>query len=185
MHNIVRILQVLCVIIQRSDCQRPLRRRLHAGLINRPGRNLGRNIGTGRNPDRRGNRVGRNRLRNGPQNTPTHTLPDSANRPSTMPNVILPSRPNPPTNKPPTHSKSSKPNIIYIMVDDLGWNDIGYRPNTDIKTPTLTKLATNKGVRLENYYTAPTCGPTRAQFLSGKWTKFYLSSAGVVVVDDI
>ena len=59
------------------------------------------------------------------------------------------------------------PHIIYIMVDDMGWNDIGYRTTTELVTPTLTDLATKDGVRLERYYTAPTCGPSRSQFLSG------------------
>ena len=59
------------------------------------------------------------------------------------------------------------PHIIFIMVDDMGWNDIGYRSTTEMVTPTLTELATRNGVRLENYYTGPTCGPTRSQFLSG------------------
>ena len=60
------------------------------------------------------------------------------------------------------------PHIIFIMVDDMGWNDIGYRTTTELVTPTLTDLATKDGVRLERYYTGPTCGPTRSQFLSGK-----------------
>ena len=65
------------------------------------------------------------------------------------------------TNKP-------APNIIMIMVDDLGWNDVDWRANTDIQTPYLNTLATGvNGVDLQHYYTAPTCGPSRAQFLSG------------------
>jgi len=62
------------------------------------------------------------------------------------------------------------PHIIFIMVDDMGWNDIGYRTTTELVTPTLTDLATKDGVRLERYYTGPTCGPTRSQFLSGKYS---------------
>ena len=42
------------------------------------------------------------------------------------------------------------PHIIFIMVDDMGWNDIGYRSTTEMVTPTLTELATRNGVRLEN-----------------------------------
>ena len=51
------------------------------------------------------------------------------------------------------------------MVDDLGWNDVGYH-GSEIYTPNLDELADN-GVKLENYYTAPVCGPTRAQLLTG------------------
>ncbi|XP_067934002.1 arylsulfatase J-like [Watersipora subatra] len=63
---------------------------------------------------------------------------------------------------------SISPNIVFIMVDDLGWNDVGYH-NSEIATPNLDRLAMD-GVRLEQYYTAPVCGPTRAQFLSGKYS---------------
>ena len=62
---------------------------------------------------------------------------------------------------------AQKPNIIFIMVDDMGWNDIGYRANSEVLTPTLKELASKNGVQLENYYTGPVCGPTRSQFLSG------------------
>jgi len=65
---------------------------------------------------------------------------------------------------PPTESHTP-PHIIFIMVDDLGWNDVGYH-GSEIRTPHMDNLAEN-GVKLENYYTAPVCGPTRAQFLSG------------------
>lgn len=57
------------------------------------------------------------------------------------------------------------PHIVFIMADDMGWNDIGYH-DSDVKTPNMDALA-NNGVKLENYYTAPVCGPTRAQLLSG------------------
>ena len=59
----------------------------------------------------------------------------------------------------------SKPNILFIMVDDLGWNDVGYH-GSEIRTPNIDNLAIN-GVRLDNYYVSPICGPSRAQFLSG------------------
>jgi len=66
---------------------------------------------------------------------------------------------------------SASPHIVFIMVDDLGWNDVGYH-GSEIQTPNLDALAAS-GVKLENYYTAPICGPTRTQFLSGKLVLFY------------
>ena len=60
-----------------------------------------------------------------------------------------------------------QPNIIMIMADDMGWNDIGYRCTSDVQTPFLDSLATKNGVILNRYYTAPMCGPSRAQLLSG------------------
>ena len=58
------------------------------------------------------------------------------------------------------------PHIIFIMTDDQGFNDIGYH-NSDIKTPTLDKLAAD-GVRLEQYYIQPICTPSRSQLLTGR-----------------
>lgn len=58
------------------------------------------------------------------------------------------------------------PHIIFIMTDDQGFNDIGYH-SSDIKTPTLDKLAAN-GVKLENYYIQPICTPSRSQFITGR-----------------
>ena len=63
-------------------------------------------------------------------------------------------------------AQSSKPNIVFIMADDLGFNDVSYHGYGEIPTPNIDNLAMN-GVRLENYYVAPSCGPTRSQFLSG------------------
>ena len=60
-----------------------------------------------------------------------------------------------------------KPNIIFILADDYGFNDIGYH-GTQIKTPTLDQLA-EEGVKLENYYVQPRCSPTRSQLMSGRY----------------
>lgn len=61
----------------------------------------------------------------------------------------------------------SKPNIIFILVDDYGFNDIGYH-GSEIRTPNLDRLA-NEGVKLENYYVQPICTPTRSCLLSGRY----------------
>lgn len=59
-----------------------------------------------------------------------------------------------------------KPTIVYVLLDDLGWNDVGYHGST-IRTPTIDSLATS-GVRLEQFYVTPMCTPTRAAFISGQ-----------------
>lgn len=63
-------------------------------------------------------------------------------------------------------SLATPPNIVLIIADDYGWNDIGYH-GSEIKTPNLDSLA-SKGVKLENYYVQPICTPSRSQLLSGK-----------------
>jgi len=68
---------------------------------------------------------------------------------------------------------ASKPNILMILVDDLGYGDLScYRElggATDIKTPHLDQLA-SEGVTLPNFYAnCPVCSPTRAALLSGRY----------------
>lgn len=59
----------------------------------------------------------------------------------------------------------SKPHILFILVDDLGWSDVGFH-GSKIKTPNIDKLA-SEGVILDNYYVQPICTPTRGALLSG------------------
>lgn len=60
-----------------------------------------------------------------------------------------------------------RPHLIFILVDDQGYNDIGYH-NPRIQTPTLDRLA-SEGVRLESYYVQPICTPSRSQLLTGRY----------------
>ena len=45
----------------------------------------------------------------------------------------------------------TKPNILFIVIDDLGWNDTSYK-GSDIQTPTIDRFA-KEGIRLQQYYT--------------------------------
>ena len=63
------------------------------------------------------------------------------------------------------------PNILIIVPDDLGWNDVGYH-GSDIKTPNLDKLA-ESGLRFDQHYVMPTCTPTRVSLLTGKYPSRY------------
>lgn len=57
------------------------------------------------------------------------------------------------------------PNIVVVLVDDMGYSDIGPF-GSEIRTPTLDHLA-DQGVRLSNYHTMPLCSPARAALLTG------------------
>lgn len=69
------------------------------------------------------------------------------------------------TAAPTEDTQSSRPNILLIVVDDLGFTDLGSFGG-EIDTPNLDKLAST-GVRFSSFYTAPTCSPTRAMLLTG------------------
>lgn len=60
-----------------------------------------------------------------------------------------------------------RPNIVFILSDDQGWNDIGYH-GSEIRTPNLDRLAT-LGVKLEQFYVQPVCTPTRGALMSGQY----------------
>jgi arylsulfatase A-like enzyme len=67
--------------------------------------------------------------------------------------------------KPKEESDKSKPNIIFIIADDLGYSDIGpYGGN--IKTPVLDNFS-KEGLRFSNFHVQPTCSPTRSSLLTG------------------
>lgn len=61
-----------------------------------------------------------------------------------------------------------KPNIIFVMADDMGWGQTGYRGHPALKTPNLDSMAAN-GLRFERFYAGgPVCSPTRASVLTGR-----------------
>jgi arylsulfatase A len=63
---------------------------------------------------------------------------------------------------------ASRPNIVLIMADDLGYETIGANGGTSYKTPTLDSLAA-RGVRFTQCYVQPLCTPTRMQLMTGKY----------------
>jgi len=62
---------------------------------------------------------------------------------------------------------AARPNIVFILADDMGWADVGYHGST-IRTPHIDRLA-QEGVRFDRHYVMPTCTPTRVGFLSGRY----------------
>ena len=62
-------------------------------------------------------------------------------------------------------AQENKPNILLVLLDDVGMTDFGSF-GSEIATPNIDKLAYD-GTRLVNFYTAPTCSPTRSMLLTG------------------
>jgi arylsulfatase A len=61
---------------------------------------------------------------------------------------------------------AARPNIVFIMADDLGAENLACYGNTVYSTPRLDRMAA-EGARFENAYATPACTPTRAMILTG------------------
>jgi arylsulfatase A-like enzyme len=73
--------------------------------------------------------------------------------------LLLGARPSPP----------APPNVVLILMDDLGYGDLGSYGVPDAKTPNIDRLA-REGVKLTDFYAnGPNCSPTRAGFVSGRY----------------
>jgi arylsulfatase A-like enzyme len=60
-----------------------------------------------------------------------------------------------------------KPNIVVVLFDDLGWDDLGIHGNTLIETPVIDAFAA-QSAQFSNFYVNPVCAPSRASFLTGR-----------------
>lgn len=65
-------------------------------------------------------------------------------------------------------ASTAKPNIIFILGDDVGMGDVGFSGSDAYKTPNLDALAAG-GTRFANAYAEPLCGPSRACILTGRY----------------
>ena len=66
-------------------------------------------------------------------------------------------------------AQAERPNVLYIMADDMGWGDLSCYGRPDYKTPSLDRLAA-EGVRFTQAYSAaPVCTPTRCAFVTGRY----------------
>ncbi|WP_157159512.1 arylsulfatase [Brachyspira pilosicoli] len=78
-----------------------------------------------------------------------------------------------------TETQSEKPNIVYIVLDDMGFGDLGCY-GSSISTPNIDALA-NNGIRYVNYFTSPLSSPSRASLLTG----CEANKVGMGVVSDV
>ena len=68
-----------------------------------------------------------------------------------------------------TAAPATRPNIVIVITDDQGYGDVGFTGNPVIRTPQLDRLAAESS-QLRDFHVAPTCSPTRAALLTGRWT---------------
>ena len=68
-----------------------------------------------------------------------------------------------------TVQATQPPNIVVVLVDDLGYADVGFNGCKDIPTPNIDRIA-SEGVKFtDGYVSAPICGPSRAGLLTGRY----------------
>ena len=67
-------------------------------------------------------------------------------------------------------SAADKPNIVFIMADDLGWRDVGYMGADFFETPNIDRFASHGMMFTAAYSGGPNCAPTRACIMSGMYT---------------
>ncbi|RDV25437.1 sulfatase [Alteromonas aestuariivivens] len=78
-----------------------------------------------------------------------------------------------------------KPNIIFILTDDLGFNQVGAYGNTPIKTPNLDKMASN-GIRFDHAYAGNTvCSPSRVALFTGRDGRYMTNNSNTVQLTEM
>ena len=66
--------------------------------------------------------------------------------------------------------RARPPNYVVVLMDDMGWRDVGFMGNKFVETPNIDRLAKNGLVFSQAYASAPNCAPTRACLMSGQYT---------------
>jgi len=77
------------------------------------------------------------------------------------------------SNKEGNSAQTELPNIILLMGDDHGWDEVGYNGHPFVKTPVLDEMAAS-GLRFDRFYSGhPSCSPTRGSFMTGRHPNRY------------
>ncbi len=70
------------------------------------------------------------------------------------------------TSAAPAQNSKSAPNVLILLADDLGWNDVSFH-SPRAPTPNIARLAKD-GLELQRFHTYPVCSPARAALLTGQ-----------------
>jgi len=65
-------------------------------------------------------------------------------------------------------AQKSRPNVVFILVDDFGWADVGFNGSKFYETPNIDRLAAQSAQFTNGYAAAPICSPTRCNIMTGK-----------------
>ncbi len=66
-------------------------------------------------------------------------------------------------------ASNSRPNIVFILIDDLRWDELGIAGHPFIKTPHIDRIAREGALFRNAFMTTPLCSPSRASFLTGQY----------------
>ena len=69
----------------------------------------------------------------------------------------------------PSAASNSRPNIVFILVDDLRWDELGITGHPFVKTPNIDRIAREGAMFRNAFMTTPLCSPSRASFLTGQY----------------
>ena len=84
----------------------------------------------------------------------------------------------------PILAQTTRPNVVFILIDDLGYGDLATYGNRSIKTPNLDNFA-RQGMKFTQFYSAsPLCSPSRAAFLTGR-TPLTNSNNGILDLENV
>src|SRR6476469_1660058 len=73
----------------------------------------------------------------------------------------------------PALAQTTRPNVVVILADDLGYADVGFNGCADIPTPNIDSIATNGVLCTNGYVTEVYCSPSRAALLTGRYQQRY------------
>jgi N-acetylglucosamine-6-sulfatase len=72
-------------------------------------------------------------------------------------------------------ARNPRPNIVFILIDDLRWDELGIAGHPFIKTPNIDRIARQGAMFRNAFMTTPLCSPSRASFLTGQYAHTHIT----------